>query len=373
MSFMMNRAALYLWGVFCAFLLQQQELTASAGLLLFLLLSLHLNRFEFGKGGWLRFVFGVAVFFFSALFAFGLYRLSGIFFSESEGVQIIAAFATFCASLFLLSNALGSLQSYQEGKRTVLFFLCCYSLILLSFEGAELLVGHHLQRLIKQGDYRAVLQLTDSIKRANTFYRSASLKEKVFSFKAQAYLALHQADSALLSIRRIPEKRRRSSFLLLRLEGKALQESGELVTVCSLMQGMVPSRFHSEDLPASPDAKHFASFVFQLFLHCGDFQSGKVWYQRYGDTLLPDTAMTPVENYSLGKAFNNWGMPEKALPFLQKSLQSGGNIPDLFYQLGVAYEKEGETEKAKRFYTMCLKGFPEHRKAAEALKRFSDK
>jgi len=60
---------------------------------------------------------------------------------------------------------------------------------------------------------------------------------------------------------------------------------------------------------------------------------------------------------------------EKAIELFIKAYEINPNSPNGIYNLGLAYEKEGDKEKAKEYYNKALRILPSHKLSIEGLKR----
>ena len=60
---------------------------------------------------------------------------------------------------------------------------------------------------------------------------------------------------------------------------------------------------------------------------------------------------------------------EKSITLFTKAYQLNQNNPNIIYNLGLAYEKNGEKQKAKDFFNKALKILPSHKLSIEALQR----
>ena len=59
------------------------------------------------------------------------------------------------------------------------------------------------------------------------------------------------------------------------------------------------------------------------------------------------------------QALNN-GRPKEAIRLFEKVQKTGGNHPDIWYLMGLAYGKQGEMAKVKQVSMRCLEVAPNH-------------
>lgn len=75
--------------------------------------------------------------------------------------------------------------------------------------------------------------------------------------------------------------------------------------------------------------------------------------------------------YNDGKNKYNVGNYDEAIPLFEKALKLNDQNVDALYFLGRAYDRKGDTDKAKKYYNKVISDFPDSGRATEATQKLS--